>query len=123
VPGSADGNGGGHARQYVYGAAGVVLGAVAGGLGMKYLSEEGKKPTRKQAAAVRLDERIHAVEEKLGRVSRLRDYLDELDVSDRIDKVEREIRRAGRHVRAKETGRPLWLVRLGDLIGGRWSNL
>ena len=44
-------------------------------------------------------------------------------VKERIDKVEKEIRRAGTRVRAKETGRPTWAVRLGDLIGGRWSNL
>jgi hypothetical protein len=35
-----------------------------------------------------------------------------------MDRVEHEIQRAGRHVRAEETGRPLWMVRLGDLIGG-----
>ena len=114
---------GGHGRDYVYGAAGAALGAVVGSLGMKYFSEEGRRPTRKQVAAVKLDERIRAVENKLGRVSRMRDYLDDMNVYDRINQVEHEIRRAGRHVRAKETGRPLWLVRLGDFVGGRWSNL
>ena len=81
------------------------------------------QPTRNQAAAVRLQERLNAVEAKVGRVSRLKDYLEQMDVKERIDRVEHEIQRAGRHVRAKETGRPLWAVRLGDLIGGRWSNL
>jgi hypothetical protein len=46
-----------------------------------------------------------------------------MDVKARIDRVEKEVRRAGTHVRAKETGRPTWMVKLGDVIGGRWSNL
>ena len=110
-------------KVYGVGAAGAAVGAVAAGLATWYFATDKSKPTRRQAAAVRLDERLNAVEAKLGRVSRIREYLDRMDVKERIDQVEHEIQRAGRHVRAKETGRPLWAVRLGDLIGGRWSNL
>jgi hypothetical protein len=46
-----------------------------------------------------------------------------MDVKERIDRVEAEIHRAGRHVRARETGRPLWMVQLADAIGGRWSKV
>lgn len=111
------------AKEYSFGAAGAALGAVAAGVATWYFATDKSRPTRKQAAAVRLQERLNAVEAKVGRVSRLKEYLEQMDVKERIDRVEHEIQRAGRHVRAKETGRPLWAVRLGDLIGGRWSNL
>jgi hypothetical protein len=108
-------------RRIPYGVGGAALGAVAAGIATWYVEQ--KLITRKRTAQVRLDQRIHAIESKLGRVSRIKDYLEQMAVKDRIDRVEREIERAGRHVRAKETGRPLWMVRLGDLVGGRWSNL
>lgn len=111
------------AKEYSFGAAGAALGAAAAGVATWYFATDKSKPTRKQAAAVQLHERLNVVEAKVGRVSRLKDYLEQMDVKERIDRVEHEIQRAGRHVRAKETGRPLWAVRLGDLIGGRWSNL
>ena len=111
------------AKEYSFGAAGAAVAALAAGLATWYFATDRSKPTRKQAAAVSLQERLNAVEAKVGRVSRLKEYLEQMDVKERIDQVEHEIRRAGRNVRAKETGRPLWAVRLGDLIGGRWSNL
>jgi hypothetical protein len=111
------------AKEYSFGAAGAALGAVAAGVATWYFATDKSRPTRKQAASVQLQARLNAVEAKVGRVSRLKDYLEQMDVKERIDRVEHEIQRAGRHVRAKETGRPLWAVRLGDLIGGRWSNL
>jgi hypothetical protein len=125
TPGVSPGNahGGMSAAQLALAAGGLVVGAVAGVLGAEYLLHDPKKPTAKHAAAVRLNDRLDRVEQKIGRVSRLKHYLEEMDVKERIDRVEKEILRAGRHVRAEETGRPLWLVRLGDLIGGRWSNL
>jgi membrane protein len=118
-----DGQGGLSPVQLAMAAGGLVVGAVAGVLGAEYLLHDPKKPTARHAAAVRLNDRLDRVEQKIGRVSRLKHYLEEMDVKERIDRVEKEIVRAGRHVRAEETGRPLWLVRLGDLIGGRWSNL
>ena len=110
-------------KAYGFGAAGAAVGAAVAGIATWYLATDTKRPTHRQAAAVRLNERLNAIESKLGRVSRIREYLDRMEVKERIDRVEHEIQRAGRHVRAKETGRPLWMVRLGDLIGGRWSNL
>jgi membrane protein len=106
-------------RPYTFGAAGAALGAAVAGLATWYIDQ--KRLARKHVAAAQLKQRISAVEAKVGRVSRLKDYLEQMDVKERIDRVEEEIRRAGRHVRARETGRPLWMVQLGDLIGGRWS--
>jgi membrane protein len=108
-------------RRTAFGLGGAAIGAVAAGLATWYFDQ--KLTTRKRTAQVQLDRRINAIESKLGRVSRMKEYLEQMDVKERIDRVEHEIRRAGGHVRAKETGRPLWMVRLGDLIGGRWSNL
>jgi membrane protein len=106
-------------KDYAWAAGGAVLGAVLGGLGVEYLLHDPKKPSRRQTAAVRLNERLNRVEDKLGRVSRIKDYLEEMDVKERIDRVEKEVRRAGTHLRANETGRRTWMVKLGDLIGGR----
>lgn len=111
------------AKEYSFGAAGAAVGALAAGLATWYFATDKSRPTRKQAAAVQLQERLHAVEARVGRVSQLKQYLEQMDVKERMDRVEHEIHRAGRHIRAKETGRPLWAVRLGDLIGGRWSNV
>lgn len=108
-------------RRAAYGLGGAALGAVAAGIATWYIDQ--KRATYKRIAQVQLDRRIKTIESKLGRVSRIKDYLEQMEVKDRIDRVEREIERAGRHVRAKETGRPLWMVRLGDLVGGRWSNV
>jgi membrane protein len=108
-------------RPYAFGAAGVAIGAAVAGVATWYIDH--KRLTRKQVAAAALKQRINAVEAKIGRVSRLKDYLEQMDVKQRIDRVEDEIYRAGRHVRARETGRPLWMVQLGDLIGGRWSKV
>jgi hypothetical protein len=110
-------------QAYGLGAAGAALGAAAAGLVTWYFAADRTRPTRAQTRAVRLNDRILAVESKFGRVSRMKEYLDRMDVKERIDRVEREIQRAGRHVRANETGRPLWMVRLGDAIGGRWSDV
>ena len=101
----------------------AAAGAAAAGLAAWYLARGRSKPSRRHVAAAGLAERIRAVEAKVGHVGRLREYLDRMDVKDRIDRVEREVQRAGPARARKETGRPLWMVRLGDLIGGRWSNL
>jgi membrane protein len=108
-------------RPYKFGAAGAAIGAAVAGLATWYIDQ--KRLTRRQVAASALKQRIDTVEAKIGRVSRLKDYLEQMDVKERIDRVEAEIHRAGRHVRARETGRPLWMVQLGDLIGGRWSKV
>jgi membrane protein len=111
------------AKDAAFAAGGLVLGAALGALGVEYLLHDPKRPTSRHAAAVKLDERLHKIERKLGSVSRIKDYLEDMDVKERIDRVEQEVRRAGTHVRARETGRPTWMVRLADAIGGRWSNL
>ncbi len=110
-------------RPYAIGVAGAAAGAVAAGLATYFLATDKKRAVRQQVAAQTLDARLAAVESKLGRVHRIKGYLDRMDVKDRIDRIDHEIQRAGRHIRATETGRPPWMVRLGDLIGGRWSNL
>ena len=120
---AASSQGGAENRRRAFNPTSAAAGAAAAGLAAWYLARGRSKPSRRHVAAAGLAERIRAVEAKVGRVGNLRAYLDRMEVKDRIDRVEHEVQRAGRHVRAKETGRPLWMVRLGDLIGGRWSNL
>ena len=119
---SPDGHGRLGAKDYAL-AAGAQWWVLAGGLVAKHLLDDPHHMTALRIAAARLDERIDKVEQKVGRVAWIKEYLREMDVKDRVDRVEKQIRRAGTTVRAKETGRPRWMVRLADAIGGRWSNL
>jgi membrane protein len=103
---------------YALAGAGLVVGAIAGAFGANNLKKDPKQVTRRTAAAVNLDKRIHAIESRLGRVSRLRGYLDTLSVSDRIDEVEDRLRHATTTLRAQKSGRPRWMVRLGEKVAG-----
>ena len=103
---------------YIAGGAGLVVGAVAGVVGALGMSNDPKRPARKHLAAVRLDQRLKTVEQKLGRVSRIKDYLDDYDVYDRVNTLERRVRSASAGVRSEATGRPKWMVKLADFIAG-----
>lgn len=98
--------------------AGLVVGAVAGVMGALNLRNDPTRVTRRHAAAVKLDERMHAIESKLGRPARLKGYLDHLSVSDRIDRVEDRIRHATTTLRSEKSSRPRWMVRLGEIVAG-----
>jgi membrane protein len=111
-------DGGGKARQYALAGAGVVVGAIAGALGAKSLLDDPSRPTRRHIQAVRLNDRLNRIEQKVGRAARMRAYLDQAGVSERVSRVESQIRHARTAMRSQVTGRPGWLVRLGDAIAG-----
>jgi len=67
---------------------------------------------------VRLDERLKNVEQRVGKISRIHQYLEDEAVYNRIQQVQRRIRHARGVLRADENRRPNWLVRLGDAIAG-----
>jgi hypothetical protein len=108
--------GGGKARQYAIAGAGVVVGAVAGALGAKSLMNDPSRPTRKHIQAVRLNERLDRLEQRVGRVSRIKRELEDVNCYERIKRVEQQIRHAHSASRSRENHRPGWLVRLGDAI-------
>jgi hypothetical protein len=112
------GNGNRGLRQYALAGAGVVVGAVAGALGATAMAKETKRPVRKHLAAVKLDERLKNVEQRVGRISRIHQYLEDATVYDRIREVEKRIRHARGVLRSDENRRPNWLVRIGDAIAG-----
>ena len=109
---------GGRATQYVLAGAGVVVGAIAGALGAKSLLNDPSRPTRKHLQAVRLEQRLGNIEQKVGRASRIREFLEEAAVAERVRKVEKQIRHARTALRAEASHRPHWLVRLGEMIAG-----
>jgi membrane protein len=106
---------------YTYGATGAAIGAAAAALATWYIDQ--KLTTRKQVRSMHLQHRLENIESRVGRVSRLKDYVQRISVQDRINTVEKEIKRAGTHIRAQETARPKGMDKLGDLFGGRWSNV
>ena len=110
--------GDGNLRKVALAGAGVVVGALAGALGATAMAKETKRPARKHLAAVRLEERLNNIEQKVGRVSRVHQYLEDATVYDRIKEVEQRIRHARTTLRAEANRRPNWLVRLGDAIAG-----
>jgi hypothetical protein len=82
-------------RTYVAAGAGLAVGALLGGLSAwEWRHPRGQNA--KNAAAVRLDQRIKRVEKKVGHVSRIKRYLEQENVNERIDQLERKIREAGR---------------------------
>ena len=113
--------GDGNLRKVALAGAGVVVGALAGALGATAMAKETKRPARKHLAAVRLEERLNNIEQKVGRVSRIHQYLEDATVYDRIREVEQRIRHARTTLRAEQNRRPNWLVRLGDVIAGNKS--
>ena len=118
APAGGDGNGGGGLRNLAIAGAGAVVGALAGALGATAVAKETKRPARKHLAAVRLDERLNQVEQRVGKISRIHQYLEDEAVYNRINEVRQRIRHARGVLRAEENRRPNWLVRLGDAIAG-----
>lgn len=118
TPAKVDDNGQSTLRQLAIAGAGAVVGALAGALGATAVARETKRPARRHLAAVRLDERLKNVEQRVGKVSRIHDLLQETTVYDRINAVEQRIRHARGVLRAGENGRPSWIVRLGDALAG-----
>ena len=116
-PGAGPANGTSGFRTYLIAAGALGVGAA----GAWALSSRGRGPTAREAAAARLADRMRAVEERVRRVSRLRAMVEDVAVSDRVREVERRIRHARTALRAKETGRPKWLVLAGDWLAGNRS--
>jgi hypothetical protein len=87
-------------------------------LGAMAMAQDTKRPARKHVAAVRLNERLRSVEGRIGKLSRIRQYLADESVYDRIKQVERRIHHARSAIRSELTHRPHWLVRVGDFIAG-----
>jgi membrane protein len=79
------------AADYALAAGGLVLGAIAGGVGAHVLKQNGKPGS---AADVDLKARLKAIEHRIGDVSRLRRIMEDTTVIDRVDEVEAKIRRA-----------------------------
>jgi len=105
-------------RTVAIAGAGAVVGALAGALGATAVAHDTQRPVRKHLAAVRLDERLKNVERRVGKISRIRQYLEDESLYNRIDEVQRRIRHARGALRAEANRRPNWLVRLGDAIAG-----
>jgi hypothetical protein len=105
-------------RTVAIAGAGAVVGALAGALGASAAAKETKRPARKHLAAVRLEERLQNVEQRVGKISRIHQYLGEASVYDRIKEVEQRISHARGVLRAEQNRRPNWLVRVGDAIAG-----
>jgi hypothetical protein len=118
---TAGADGGGAMQKLILAGAGAVVGALAGSFGAAAMGQESKRPTRKHLAAVELDQRLRNIEQKCGNLSRIHQYAQTASVYERINEVEQRIRHARTKLRAEESHRPQWLVRLGDKIAGNKS--
>jgi hypothetical protein len=115
APAGADG---GRRKSLLLAGAGAAVGALAGALGARSLLNDPSRPTRKHIQAVRLNERLDRIEQKVGRVSRIQQHLQDADTYERISRVEKQIRHARTALRSEHNRRPAWLVKLGDLVAG-----
>jgi membrane protein len=116
--GAGEPDGHGTLRRVAIAGVGAAVGALAGALGATAMAKETKRPARKHLAAVQLDQRLKNVEQRVGKISRIHQYLEDEAVYNRIKQVEQRIRHARGLLRAQENRRPNWLVRLGDAIAG-----
>ena len=93
-------------RNVVVAGASLVVGALIGGFSAVQMRQRNRL-RGKDIAAVHLDQRMKHVEHKLGRVSRIKEYLEQENVNERIDHLEKEIRQAAakaRHVSRRTSG-------------------
>ncbi len=118
-PRPATGSAGFRPLDYLVAAGGVAVGAVVGSVAAKYAAESPEERLRRRANAELLRERLEHVEGKVGRVSRLHQQVADVGLAERIHRIESTLRHARTNVQAEETGRPVWLVRFGDWLGGR----
>jgi hypothetical protein len=103
---------------YLAAGAGLAVGALAGAYGARKIKES-TTPAARHLAAVRLDERLHQVEHKLGRVAKIRDYLEQAHVNQRIDQLQHEIREAAqaeRRAARRRVSRDGWVHRVADRL-------
>jgi membrane protein len=116
--GTGDGNGPGNLRSIAIAGVGAAVGALAGALGAKAMTKESKRPVRKHLAAVQLDQRLKNVEQRVGKISRIHQYLEDEAVYNRIKEVQKRIRHARGVLRAEDNRRPTWHLRPGDANAG-----
>jgi membrane protein len=101
-------------RTTIIAALGLSLGALLGGYGATRLRHSAK-PRARDIAAVGLDQRMERVEHKLGHISRIRHYLEQDNLNQRIDLLEKHIRQAARqagHVTRHARRSERWTERL-----------
>ena len=107
-------------RSYLAGGAGLLMGALIGAQAA-LKGRRRSEPRGKDIGAARLEERIKRVEQKVGHVSRIRKYLEQEDVNERIDALEHQIREAARcerkAARQRRSGR--WTDRILDAVKAR----
>jgi len=82
-------------RTYLTAGAGLAVGALIGGYSA-LAARSRPRPRRNDLTAVRLDERIKRVEQKVGHASHVKRFIEKEDVIERIDALEQQIRRAAR---------------------------
>ena len=118
APVGGNANGDGRLRSIAIAGVGAGVGALAGALGAAAAVKETRRPARKHLAAVQLDQRLNNIEQRVGKISRIHQYLEDETVYNRIKEVEQRVRNARGVLRAEENRRPNWLVRIGDAIAG-----
>ena len=111
---SGDGKGHGGANVKLKDYRVAAGGLAAGAAGAYFLATHSDRAERQR----KLDERLNAVQAKVGRLSNLKHLVEDISVYDRMRKVDKQLRHARTTIRAQDTHRPRWVVRLGDLIAG-----
>lgn len=97
----------------------VLIGVGGAGLGAAaaYFSSDRYKRRRAESAA--LTKEIRHLDSQFHRATRFKRHPADLRLEERLDEIRRRVRSATAVVQSKESGRPTWLVRVGDAIAGR----
>lgn len=104
-------------RSYLAAGAGLAVGALIGSYGALH-GRRTVKPKSQDIAAARLNDRIRRVERKIGHVSRIKRFVEQENVIDRIKHVEHEIRDAARKARraGRRNARGSWVHRTVEKV-------
>lgn len=106
------------ARNLIAAGAGMAVGALIGGYGALHM-RRAPAADPKRLAAARLQRRLDRVQQKIGHASRMKQFLEQDDVNERLDSIEAQIRAAAAKKRARVARPPApakWPDRIMHLV-------
>jgi hypothetical protein len=104
---------------YAAAAGGLAVGIAAGAVGALSRMNDPKRPMRKHLQAVKLNERLERIEQRVGNVRAINDAGRQLDLVERVEKIEDRIRKTARDIHASTSSKPEWVTRFADWARGR----
>jgi hypothetical protein len=97
----------------------VLIGVGGAGLGAVAAYYNSKQYKHRRAMSTEMAKQMRHLDAELRHVMRLKRHPADLRLEERLEEIRRRVRATTTAVQSQETGRPMWAVRLGDVIAGR----